>query len=89
MATWVLGCFLSVLVYINIFVFLIAANLIIQPKPQFVKEVRESLLAHLTAVLGNDGVAAHFVLLHLLSKVEYLFAALTFCIYSSIFLFGH
>lgn len=40
-----------------------------QPKPHLVKEIREALLRHLTAVLGNDGVAAHFMLLHLLSKV--------------------
>ncbi|KAI4372896.1 hypothetical protein MLD38_011077 [Melastoma candidum] len=41
-----------------------------EPKPQLIKEVRQSLLAHLTAILGNDTVAAHFVLLHLLSKVH-------------------
>ena len=40
-----------------------------QPKPHFVKEIREALFRHLTAVLGNDEVAAHFMLLHLLSKV--------------------
>lgn len=41
-----------------------------QPKPHMVKEIRETLLRHLTDVLGNDGLAAHFVLLHLLSKVN-------------------
>ncbi|XVF00377.1 hypothetical protein REPUB_Repub03eG0280300 [Reevesia pubescens] len=43
---------------------------IMEPKPHLVKETREALFRHLTAVLGNDGVAAHFVLLHLLSKVH-------------------
>lgn len=43
---------------------------IIEPKPHLVKETREALFRHLTAVLGNDEVAAHFVLLHLLSKVH-------------------
>ncbi|XP_031282616.1 mini-chromosome maintenance complex-binding protein-like [Pistacia vera] len=41
-----------------------------EPKPHLVKEIRESLLRHLTATLGNDGIAAHFMLLHLLSKVH-------------------
>ncbi|TQD98635.1 hypothetical protein C1H46_015883 [Malus baccata] len=40
-----------------------------EPKPNLVKEIRESLLRHLTAVLGNDGIAANFMLLHLLSMV--------------------
>lgn len=40
-----------------------------QPKPDLVKGIRESLLRHLSAVFGNDDVAAHFMLLHLLSKV--------------------
>ncbi|KAJ9175971.1 hypothetical protein P3X46_014466 [Hevea brasiliensis] len=39
-------------------------------KPHWVKDVRESLLKHLTDVLGNDGVAAHYMLLHLLSRVH-------------------
>ncbi|KAL4342589.1 hypothetical protein GQ457_08G010140 [Hibiscus cannabinus] len=43
---------------------------IMEPKPHLVKEIREALFRHLTAVLGNDGVAAHFMLLHLLSKVH-------------------
>ncbi|OAY46352.1 mini-chromosome maintenance complex-binding protein isoform X2 [Manihot esculenta] len=38
--------------------------------PHLVKEARESLLRHLTDVLGNDGVAAHYMLLHLLSRVH-------------------
>ncbi|PSR93251.1 Mini-chromosome maintenance complex-binding protein [Actinidia chinensis var. chinensis] len=42
----------------------------LEPKPSLVKEIRETLLGHLTAVLGNDGVAAHLMLLHLLSKVH-------------------
>ncbi|XP_047334713.1 mini-chromosome maintenance complex-binding protein [Impatiens glandulifera] len=41
-----------------------------EPKPQLVKEIRAALLDHLTAILGNDGVAAHFMLLHLLSMVH-------------------
>lgn len=41
----------------------------VEPKPHLVKEIREALLRHLTAILGNDGVAAHFMLLHLLSTV--------------------
>ncbi|XP_050155330.1 mini-chromosome maintenance complex-binding protein-like [Malus sylvestris] len=40
-----------------------------EPKPNLVKEIREALLRHLTAVLGNDGIAANFMLLHLLSMV--------------------
>ncbi|KAL4325514.1 hypothetical protein GQ457_11G010060 [Hibiscus cannabinus] len=43
---------------------------IMEPKPHLVKEIREALFRHLTTVLGNDGVAAHFMLLHLLSKVH-------------------
>ncbi|GMN41156.1 hypothetical protein TIFTF001_010377 [Ficus carica] len=42
----------------------------LEPKPHMVKEIRETLLRHLTDVLGNDCLAAHFVLLHLLSKVQ-------------------
>ncbi|XP_061368046.1 mini-chromosome maintenance complex-binding protein [Gastrolobium bilobum] len=45
-------------------------NPTVEPKPDFVKGIREALLRHLTAVLGNDDVAAHFMLLHLLSKVH-------------------
>ncbi|KAA8539502.1 hypothetical protein F0562_026194 [Nyssa sinensis] len=41
-----------------------------EPKSHLVKEIREALLGHLTAVLGNDAVAAHFMLLHLLSRVH-------------------
>ncbi|KAL8462886.1 hypothetical protein ACS0TY_033768 [Phlomoides rotata] len=35
-----------------------------------IKEVREALLGHLTAVLGNDRLAAEYMLLHLLSRVH-------------------
>ncbi|KAJ1384726.1 Mini-chromosome maintenance complex-binding protein [Sesbania bispinosa] len=45
-------------------------NPIVEPKPDLVKSIREALLRHLSAVLGNDDVAAHFMLLHLLSKVH-------------------
>ncbi|KAI3815944.1 hypothetical protein L1987_15628 [Smallanthus sonchifolius] len=43
---------------------------ILEPKPHLIKGLRESLLHHLTIVLGNDELAAHFMLLHLLSKVH-------------------
>ena len=33
------------------------------------KEIRESLMKHLTGLLGNDHIAAELLLLHLLSKV--------------------
>lgn len=39
-------------------------------KSHLVKAIREALLGHLTTILGNDGVAANFMLLHLLSKVH-------------------
>ncbi|XP_020107976.1 mini-chromosome maintenance complex-binding protein [Ananas comosus] len=42
----------------------------VEPLPHVVKSIRESLLGHLTAVLGNDGLAAQFLLLHLLSRVR-------------------
>ncbi|XP_051122782.1 mini-chromosome maintenance complex-binding protein isoform X2 [Andrographis paniculata] len=38
--------------------------------PSAVKEVREALIGHFTAVLGNDRVAAEYMLLHLLSRVH-------------------
>ncbi|KAL0382205.1 UNVERIFIED_CONTAM: Mini-chromosome maintenance complex-binding protein [Sesamum calycinum] len=38
--------------------------------PCVIKEVREALLGHLTVVLGNDRVAAQYLLLHLLSRVH-------------------
>ena len=41
-----------------------------EPNPHLVKEIREALFRHLSALLGNDGLAAHFMLLHLLSKVH-------------------
>lgn len=42
----------------------------LEPKSPIVKEIRETLLKHLSTVLGNDEIAAHFVLLHLLSRVH-------------------
>ncbi|KAK6932926.1 Mini-chromosome maintenance complex-binding protein [Dillenia turbinata] len=42
----------------------------LQPKSLTIKETREAILRHLTALLGNDDVAAHFMLLHLLSRVH-------------------
>ncbi|KAK1264677.1 Mini-chromosome maintenance complex-binding protein [Acorus gramineus] len=41
-----------------------------EPLPNLVRSVRDSLLGHLTVVLGNDGTVANFVLLHLLSRVH-------------------
>ncbi|KAE8661671.1 Mini-chromosome maintenance complex-binding protein [Hibiscus syriacus] len=38
--------------------------------PHLVKKIREVVFRHLTAILRNDGVSAHFILLHLLSKVH-------------------
>lgn len=43
--------------------------LISQLKPHLIKETREALLRHFTSVLGNDDLAAHFILLHVLSRV--------------------
>ncbi|KAL3521301.1 hypothetical protein ACH5RR_019450 [Cinchona calisaya] len=43
---------------------------VLEPKSHLVKEIRQALLGHLTAVLGNDGLAAEFMLLHLLSRVH-------------------
>ncbi|XXG85926.1 hypothetical protein AAC387_Pa11g0921 [Persea americana] len=43
---------------------------VIEPLPSLIKGVREALLRHLTAILGNDGVAAQCLLLHLLSRVH-------------------
>ncbi|XP_028778888.1 mini-chromosome maintenance complex-binding protein isoform X2 [Neltuma alba] len=45
-------------------------NPIIEPKSHLIREIREALLRHLTSVLGNDAVAAHYLLLHLLSRVH-------------------
>ncbi|XP_027942677.1 mini-chromosome maintenance complex-binding protein [Vigna unguiculata] len=45
-------------------------NPTVEPKPDLVKGIREALLRHLTAILGNDDVTSHFMLLHLLSKVH-------------------
>ncbi|CAM8916783.1 unnamed protein product [Rhodiola kirilowii] len=49
---------------------LIHSSPIMEPKPFMVRQIRESLLGHLTSILGNDGLTAHFLLLHLLSKVQ-------------------
>ncbi|CAH2058608.1 unnamed protein product [Thlaspi arvense] len=38
--------------------------------PQIFKEIREGLMKYLTDLLGNDHIAAQFLLLHLLSKVH-------------------
>ncbi|CAH9059927.1 unnamed protein product [Cuscuta epithymum] len=39
-------------------------------KTDMVKGMRETLLGHLTSILGNDRVAAEFMLLHLLSRIH-------------------
>ncbi|KAH7537667.1 hypothetical protein FEM48_Zijuj03G0117200 [Ziziphus jujuba var. spinosa] len=49
---------------------LIQSSPMMEPKPHLVKGIRETLLRHLTIVLGNDDLAAHFMLLHLLSRVN-------------------
>ncbi|XP_052182221.1 mini-chromosome maintenance complex-binding protein isoform X1 [Diospyros lotus] len=43
---------------------------VMEHKSNLVRTIRGNLLGHLTAVLGNDGLAAHFFLLHLLSRVH-------------------
>ncbi|XP_022134341.1 mini-chromosome maintenance complex-binding protein isoform X2 [Momordica charantia] len=43
---------------------------VFEPQTHQIREIRTALLNHLTVVLGNDGVAANFLLLHLLSKVH-------------------
>ncbi|XP_022939853.1 mini-chromosome maintenance complex-binding protein-like [Cucurbita moschata] len=43
---------------------------VLEPTTHQIKEIRATLLNHLTVTLGNDGLAAHFLLLHLLSKVH-------------------
>jgi hypothetical protein len=40
-----------------------------QPSPSVLESIRQSLLSHLTLVLGNDELAAQCLLLHLLSRV--------------------
>ncbi|KAF5205635.1 Mini-chromosome maintenance complex-binding protein [Thalictrum thalictroides] len=43
---------------------------VIEIMPNLVRNTREALLGYLTTVLGNDGLAAECVLLHLLSRVQ-------------------
>lgn len=51
--------------------FLHSSSLLTELKsPQMFKEIRESLMKHLTGLLGNDHIAAELLLLHLLSKVH-------------------
>ncbi|XP_071690035.1 mini-chromosome maintenance complex-binding protein [Rutidosis leptorrhynchoides] len=50
--------------------YMIITSPTLEPKPHLVKGIRESLLRHLTVILGDDELAAHFLLLHLLSKVH-------------------
>ncbi|KAJ0922525.1 putative mini-chromosome maintenance complex-binding protein [Helianthus annuus] len=49
---------------------LVLSSPTLEPKPDVIKGLRESLLHHLTVVLGDDELAARFMLLHLLSKVH-------------------
>ncbi|CAN0923837.1 Mini-chromosome maintenance complex-binding protein [Linum grandiflorum] len=42
----------------------------IEQRMHLVKDTRGALLRHLTMLLGNDGLAAHYMLLHLLSRVH-------------------
>lgn len=42
-----------------------------QPLPSLIRGVRGALLGYLTAILGNDGIAAQCILLHLLSRVNF------------------
>ncbi|KAL4033310.1 hypothetical protein IC575_006397 [Cucumis melo] len=43
---------------------------VLEPTTHRIKEIRTALLNHLTIALGNDAVAAQYLLLHLLSKVH-------------------
>ncbi|XP_057804674.1 mini-chromosome maintenance complex-binding protein [Salvia miltiorrhiza] len=51
-----------------------ASDLVSSPQLELtipaIKEIREALIGHLTAVLGYDRLAAEYILLHLLSKVH-------------------
>ncbi|PKU62213.1 mini-chromosome maintenance complex-binding protein [Dendrobium catenatum] len=49
----------------------LSGSLALQPLPNVMSDIRESLLVHLSALLGNDTVAAQFLLLHLLSRVRH------------------
>ncbi|XP_068641394.1 mini-chromosome maintenance complex-binding protein [Aristolochia californica] len=49
--------------------FLIGSH-VTEPKPSLIRGIRETLLRHLTSILGNDGVAAQCMVLHLLSRVH-------------------
>lgn len=64
----------TVLYFINIFfklsrLIMLTWIFFVQPLPNMIRKIRESLLLHLSAVLGNDEVAAQYLLLHLLSRV--------------------
>ncbi|XP_068653845.1 mini-chromosome maintenance complex-binding protein-like [Aristolochia californica] len=41
-----------------------------EPKPSLIRGIQETLLRHLTSILGNDGVVAQCMVLHLLSRVQ-------------------
>ncbi|XP_062193601.1 mini-chromosome maintenance complex-binding protein [Phragmites australis] len=43
---------------------------VVEPSPSLLKGIRQSLLSHFTQVLGNDELAAQFLLLHLLSRLR-------------------
>ncbi|KAM0918896.1 hypothetical protein ACQ4PT_008613 [Festuca glaucescens] len=42
----------------------------VEPLPSLLKGIRQSLLSHLTQLLGNDDLAAQCLLLHLLSRLR-------------------
>lgn len=43
---------------------------VVEPSPRLLKGIRQSLLSHLTLVLGKDELAAQCLLLHLLSRLR-------------------
>ncbi|CAO2185820.1 unnamed protein product [Urochloa humidicola] len=48
----------------------ISSSPVVEPSPSILKGIRQSLLSHLTLVLGNDELAAQCLLLHLLSRLR-------------------
>lgn len=61
---FLLKCFCALRCVISVYC------MVLQPKPHLLQEIRAALLRHLTTILGSDAVAAHFVLLHFLSRVS-------------------
>uniref|UniRef100_A0ACD5TRH0 Uncharacterized protein n=1 Tax=Avena sativa TaxID=4498 RepID=A0ACD5TRH0_AVESA len=48
----------------------LAKHPVVEPLPNLLKGIRQSLLSHLTQLLGNDDLAAQCLLLHLLSRLR-------------------